>query len=310
MMLADRALAGVSGGDHVCCAFGSEVSQQALVGRFARDALVRGERLLYMADVSDEATVRGFLDVAAVDSERWLASGQLRICPAGDVYGGDRGFDPERQIARFEAEKRQARADGFTGLAAMAEMGWALADSGLWDSVVAYEREVSRIFAGPDLRGICLYDQRLFAPDALDEAIAAHALAVGLDEECSRATWMGTTIVEHSGHPGLHLSGELDFAASPYVAARLAEHLPESEEIVVDARGLSFVDVSGCRALVETAVGLKPPRRMVLTSSSPALRRVLDLCGWNDIPQLEVRSDDAPEQIGAADGLDASEAPS
>jgi anti-anti-sigma factor len=183
-------------------------------------------------------------------------------------------------------------------------MGWALADRGLWDSVLTYEREVRRIFAGPDLRGICLYDQRLFAPDALDVAIAAHELAVGLDEECSRTTWRGATIVEHATHPGLHISVELDFATSPYVAARLAEHLPASEEVVVDARGLSFVDVSGCRALVEAAVGLTPPRRMVLTSSSPALRRVLELCGWNDIPQLEIRRDDANRDTPAAHGLD------
>lgn len=116
--------------------------------------------------------------------------------------------------------------------------------------------------------------------------------------------------MEHSAHPGLRISGELDFAASPYVAARLAEHLPASEEVVVDARGVSFVDVSGCRALVEAAMGLKPPRRMVLTSSSPALRRVLELCGWNDLPRLEIRSEDAGKGLPGARGLDGNQMPS
>jgi anti-anti-sigma factor len=288
MTLAARALAGVCGGDHVCCVFGAEAEQQGLIARFARDALARGERLLYMSDRTDEATVRDFLDVAGVDSARCLTSGQLHISSAREVYRAPGGFDPEGQIAHFEAEKRTAHADGFSGLAAMAEMSWALNDPRIWNSLVWYEREVQQVFAAADVRGVCQYDRRLFPSELLEEAIAAHELAVGLEEGSSHARWRDLTIREFADLDGVHISGDLDFAASPYVSARLAEHLPGSEDIVVDVGGLSFVDVSGCRALIETLLALKPPRRLVLADPSPVLQRVLELCEWRDLPRLEL----------------------
>jgi anti-anti-sigma factor len=70
----------------------------------------------------------------------------------------------------------------------------------------------------------------------------------------------------------------------------LAEHLRGGEDIVVDVSGLSFVDVSGCRALIETLLALKPPRRLVLADPSPVVQRVLELCEWRELPQLELRA--------------------
>ena len=71
-------------------------------------------------------TLRGYVDFAGIDSARWLASGRLQIRSASEVY--EAPFDPERQIAHFEAETRAARAEGFDGLAAMGEMSWARGD--------------------------------------------------------------------------------------------------------------------------------------------------------------------------------------
>jgi anti-anti-sigma factor len=111
---------------------------------------------------------------------------------------------------------------------------------------------------------------------------------VAIDETVSTARWGTATITESASGGAIHLSGELDLGTGPYVAARLAEHLPGGEDIVIDAAGLSFVDVSGCRALMQTALALRPPRRLVLRTASPALLRVLALCRWRDLPGLEL----------------------
>jgi anti-anti-sigma factor len=293
--LAGRVLAGVCAGDHVCCTFGADDEQQALVGRFAGDAMARDERLLYLADRSDEATVRGFVDCAGIDSARWLASGQLQIRSAGEVY--EAPFDPERQIAHFEAETRTAQADGFGGLAVVGEMSWALRDGQHWESVARYEQEVQRVFAAGGVRGVCQYDRRLFSSDLLDEALAAHELAVGIDATLEGgidgalawARWRTATILESAAADAIRVSGELDLASGPYLAARLAEHLPGSGDIVIDADELSFVDISGCRALVQTAMALNPPRQLVIEPASAQLLRVLELSGWRELPGLDVR---------------------
>jgi anti-anti-sigma factor len=283
---AARALVGVKGGDHICCAFGSEAEQEALVVRFARDAISRRERLVYMCDGNDEGTIRSFLDVAGIDSSSHLASGQLRIDSAREAYGGADGFDPECQIAHFEIEKRRAYADGFSGLAAMAEMSWAL--EAPWDTVVSYEREVQQVFGTAAVRGVCEYDRRIFPADMLDEVAAAHELWVGVDHRSSCARWRTTTIRERADLPGLEVSGELDMATSAYLAARLAEHLITDADIELDVAALTFADVSGCRAIAETALALDPPRRLILKDATPCVRRVLELCGWSAIPALEL----------------------
>jgi hypothetical protein len=68
----------------------------------------------------------------------------------------------------------------------------------------------------------------------------------------------------------------------------LMEHACGEEDVVVDARELRFIDVAGCRALVEVALKLAPPRRMILHGASAGLIRVMRLGGWLDAPQLEI----------------------
>src|SRR2546423_745422 len=171
---AARALAGLMPGDHTCCVFGSDDEQKAIVGRFGSDSLGRGERLLYLADRSSEALVQSYLDAAGVDTRRCIASHQVLIRPYDALSSAGSDFDPEEQIAYLEAERRQALADGFSALAAMAEMSWALAWPDVEERVVDYEREVSRIFVAADVDGVGQYDRRLFPAHPLSKMTSAH----------------------------------------------------------------------------------------------------------------------------------------
>ena len=88
-----------------------------------------------------------------------------------------------------------------------------------------------------------------------------------------------------------HLSGELDLGSAPHLNARLKEYVAESgSDVVVDAKELSFVDISGCRVLVDTAKRLPTGRRLVLVHAPSFLVRLLSLCGWLDSPGLVVAS--------------------
>jgi anti-anti-sigma factor len=86
----------------------------------------------------------------------------------------------------------------------------------------------------------------------------------------------------------LELSGEIDVANARHVGARLDERLGGDGDIVVDARELSFIDVSGCRALVQAARQLPGDRRLRVEHAPSVLVRMLTLCGWRDAPQLVV----------------------
>jgi hypothetical protein len=114
---AARAVAGIGPGDHACCVFGPDDEQQALVGRFARGAIGRGERLFDLTDRSDEATIRSYLDDAGVDAARCLSLRRLQIRHSAEM-GLAGGFDGERLLATCEAVARAAVDDGFSGVAA------------------------------------------------------------------------------------------------------------------------------------------------------------------------------------------------
>jgi anti-anti-sigma factor len=87
------------------------------------------------------------------------------------------------------------------------------------------------------------------------------------------------------------LRGELDLATAPSVSAKLGEEVGGDGDLVVDAGEVSFVDVSGCRALLEVAERLPTGRRLVLAHAPPQLAKVLKLCGWLDHPRLAVYPD-------------------
>jgi len=287
--LAGRALAGVAPGDHFCVTTASEDDHREALIRFARDAWARDARLLYLAHTTDEGTVRSWLDDAGLDSASRLDGGALELGAAAGAYG-DGGFDPERQIDAFDAERRRARQDGYSALAVMGEMSWMLDAPEDFGRVLEYERGLGRIFAGADLVGACQFDRDVFPDDVLDDLVGAHAHRIWADGAATAASRGPVTVTERHGVPGVELSGEIDFDTAPYVAARIAEHLPGDEDIVIDARRLSFIDLTGCRILVQASMKLEQGRFLVLLDPPDYVRRLLSICGWLDCPQLAVVS--------------------
>jgi anti-anti-sigma factor len=93
-------------------------------------------------------------------------------------------------------------------------------------------------------------------------------------------------VAERDDRNGLVLSGELDMDSVAYLCARLTEQVAQDADLVVETGGLSFIDVSGCRALVQAAEQLSDGRRLVLAHPPRTLERILSLCGWADHPRL------------------------
>jgi anti-anti-sigma regulatory factor len=274
--LARHAIAGIVPGDHVCASYGSDDEHQAIVAGCARQALRRNERFLYLADRSDDDTIRAYLAEDGIDLDAGRALGQIRI---RRLEHGPARIDPEAMIAALQADRVAARCDGYSALCGTAEMSWTLTRPAQTDAVVQYEREISRVFKTADVAGLCQYDRRLFAPDVLERLVATHEFHVCICPERTTTARRHLTICE--GEDGaVALAGALDIDASVYLAARLAALDDSDEDLVVRTCDLDFTDISGCRVLVRAAEGLAPGRRLVLADASAQLMRVLKLCGW------------------------------
>lgn len=274
--LARRAVTGIVPGDHVCASFGSDEQHEALVGRYARQALRRGERFLYLAHASTSARIGAILEHEGLDVEAGLALGQIEIRQLGhgrDAIGG------EQIVAALQADRRSALRDGYSALCTASEMSWALARPERLDAVVRYEHAVDRAFAGAVVAGICQYDRRLFAPEMLERLVSTHGFQICTDARIATTARRRLTISEQDDG-AIALSGALDIDSADYLATRLAE-IGGERDLVLLTSGLGFADVTGCRALVQAAAQLGGGRRLVLPEASEPLVRVLELCGWS-----------------------------
>ncbi len=106
------------------------------------------------------------------------------------------------------------------------------------------------------------------------------------------------TIAERDGVVQVSLRGELDISTT----TRLEEDLErvEADEpslIVIDLRGLVFMDSTGLRLLIATEERSRAAgRRLVLVRGNPLIQRVLKLTRLDD--QIEM-VDDPSEVLGA-----------
>jgi len=279
--LARHAVVGIVPGDHVCASFGSDEEQQAIVARYARQALRRGERFLYLAHSSDDARIHTCLEQEGIDVEAGVAVGQIKI---RRIERDQERIDPDAIIAALQGDRRAALRDGYSALCAAAEMSWALTRPAEMDAVLRYERAVRHVFAAADVAGMCQYDRRLFPADVLERLVAAHEFQLWTGPQLATTARRRLTISEHDGGV-VALAGALDIDSAAYLAARLAA-LDGGDDLVVLTSGLGFADISGCRALLHAAEALGRGRRMVLPDAAAPLVRVLELCGWSSHARL------------------------
>jgi len=282
--LAEHAVAGIVPGDHVCASFASDDEQRALVARYARHALRRGERFLYLVHHGDDATIRSWLAGDGIDVDAALALGQIEI---RRIELGGAEIDPEALIAALQADRRAAKRDGYSALCATTEMSWGLAPHARVDAAERFECGVGRVFAAADVAGLCQYDRRLFPAGLLERLVATHDFQLWVDCDVTTSARRRLTISEHADGT-LALAGALDIDCSSYVIARLAE-VERDGDLVVRTSGLGFADIAGCRSLLRAAEALEGDRRLMLPDPAPSLVRVLKLCGWSEQGRLVVR---------------------
>jgi anti-anti-sigma factor len=98
------------------------------------------------------------------------------------------------------------------------------------------------------------------------------------------------------------IGGELDIATVPRFARRFDEFLPDGiRRVVIDVSKLTFVDVTGLRAL--TTLRAQAERRMVavrLSGMSPQMRRLMKIFG----PGRDFPSNDTAAKAAAAGKAD------
>ncbi len=112
-----------------------------------------------------------------------MASGQLVIQSAKEVYLVDGVFRPDMMIEMLGRETAAALDAGYAALRVTGEMAWALAGDPGSERLVEYEALLNKFYAtGVKSYSICQYDQRRFDADLLLDVLHTHP-SVLLDTE-------------------------------------------------------------------------------------------------------------------------------
>jgi anti-anti-sigma factor len=90
---------------------------------------------------------------------------------------------------------------------------------------------------------------------------------------------------EHEGRVHVTLRGELDLATAPGFEDLLQARIDEGQEVVVDLRGLEFMDSSGIRALVaaHTRAGRRGGRLVIVRPGAEnPVAKIIEVSGLDD----------------------------
>ena len=89
---------------------------------------------------------------------------------------------------------------------------------------------------------------------------------------------------------GYRLEGELDMATADDLGELLKETERHGDPVVLDFEGISFMDSSGLRVLLEAASSEDVGTSVVIVHPTDQVRRVLDISIPGGAPGLEVRN--------------------
>lgn len=93
-------------------------------------------------------------------------------------------------------------------------------------------------------------------------------------------------------HGVIEVRGELDLATAPILTEALQTAVQPGGVITLDVRGLSFIDSSGLKVLLDAARGLDGRGKLVLRSPVDAVVRVLEISGViGHLPTLELETE-------------------
>jgi len=104
--------------------------------------------------------------------------------------------------------------------------------------------------------------------------------------------------VSVGGHDTLIVVGEIDMLSAPALVSALQPFADSGGTVVLDMRGVSFMDSAGIRAILAVADALKGRGTLVLRDPPPLVVRLLEITGLMPAPDgvpLEVEFVRAPD---------------
>jgi len=253
-------------GDHVIWTYDSDDDIGRCVTPFIADGLRAGERILIAVPGTVEELIARFNTDSSLDEA--IASGQVALLGIETFPGLIQDTGPDEDRERWRELCDAARRDGYTSLRVVGDGTTGAVEPDFIDRLVAFEAVLTELCAEKLLTCLCLYDARLVGPE-LENIACGHPHAR-----------TGTTpfVLHRAAADELVLAGTLDALSAQVFAtalARIHQAGGGSGELVIDARGVEFLDHRALLAL--EALAEEHRMSTVLRGAPPFTSRLLEL---------------------------------
>jgi anti-anti-sigma regulatory factor len=265
-------------GEHACCRFADRDDRRRAAAALVRDGLRRDHKVVYFVENEDIGGFVGALQEIDADVAPAIASGQLEVRPSRDAYTPDGTFEMERMLTPVHDHGADALVDGYAGLSITGEIGGSLVGAPGAERLDEYERCLDAMDR-PNSVLLCQYDHRRFDAGLLSGVADRHD--VDLSPELATIGRDGMLAAARVRPGTLRIAGELDFGCASTLAEVLDAHF--HGPLTLDLADLHYVDVTGMRALRG-----RKAQRVMISSASESVRRLVGLLGWDTDPDVEM----------------------
>jgi len=183
----------VAWGTHVCLFYEEQSDLVDVVVPYLAAGLLAGELCVWMPpDADTERTARAALRDRVPDLEARIERGQLIIKSADAFYFSDGSFKIDTVMAQLHEAVHHARVEGFTGIRASGDLGWAKDEDRR--RLREYEIRSHQFVQGRHMLILCTYPiERCLAVDVLDLARSHHVVMAA-----RRGRWESVVTPEHA----------------------------------------------------------------------------------------------------------------
>lgn len=295
-------------GDHACLTFSDAEERLDIIAAFVRDGLEHGDKVVcFTESVAPDRLTLELLDRCAgagagpsgragpdsgagaglggsVATDEPLRRGQLDVQTCDEAWLSGGALTATRMIEVLAGQLDLASRQGYAGLRVTADMCWATRPIAAVEQLVVFESEVGRLFTDGRLTAICQYDRQSFDAVTLAFAAAAHPRAVAATVYHEDPV---LRICRQHSPPGVRIAGELDYTRLDALTHALSESLRLDHHPHLNLVQLRFVDAAAASAIMQAGFSLPEGRRMVIVCRG-IVRKVIDLVGGTDLPQIRV----------------------
>jgi hypothetical protein len=165
-------------GMHICTFFRTSAEKYHVLMPFIREGMEQGDRAFHIVNPSLRSEHTQRIAEAGIDAARAEVEGQLEIIGWEEAYRRGGSFNMSAMLSLLPVILNDGRTRGFPVTRFIADMAWALNDTGALDRLLEYECRLNLALPKAGDIVICAYDLDKFGASIVIDALRTHPIVL------------------------------------------------------------------------------------------------------------------------------------